>query len=226
MKKLSLIALMLVGICSLKLSAQESIIGEINYNTLEKYIQAAKDNYPRRKIMGLNVEKAKAEVPAVALTYFDIINASYFYRPQDKVAINPLNPYSVNGFQFGVNISLGQLITKPFLIKKAKVDYKIAQLEAQDFDLILANEVKIKYYDYIQNLSELKVNSQIALENKGVSENLKSKFEKGEITLDVYNASRINQAGSTNTKIQSEVSFLKAKDALEQVIGKKLEEIK
>jgi outer membrane protein TolC len=226
MKKLSLIALMLIGICSLKLSAQESIIGEINYNTLEKYIQAAKDNYPRRKIMGLNVEKAKAEVPAVALTYLDLINASYFYRPQDKVAINPLNPYSVNGFQFGVNISLGQLLTKPFLIKKAKVDYKIAQLEAQDFDMILSNEVKIKYYDYIQNLSELKVNSQIALENKGVSENLKSKFEKGEITLDVYNASRINQAGSTNTKIQSEVSFLKAKDALEQVIGKKLEEIK
>ena len=226
MKKLSLLVIMLSCVLCLKLSAQESIINEINYNTLEKYVAAAKENLPRRKINALTESKAKIDVPAATLGYLDMFSASYFYRPNDKTAINPANPYIVNGIQAGINVSLGSLIQRPFLIRKAKTDYKIAQLESQEFDIALANEVKGKYYDYIQQLNQLKINAQTVQDNKNVADNLKYKFEKGEVTLDVYNQSRIAQAASSTNKIQSEVSFLKAKDALEQVIGKKLEEIK
>lgn len=225
MKTLSKVFLILFCICSLKLSAQESILNEINYNTLEKYIDAAKNN-PRREILALNVDKAKADIPIVTLTYLDMFNAAYYYRPNDRTTLDINNPYSVNGFQLGVATSLGTLLQKPFQIKKAKIDHKIAQLEAKDYDRTLANEVKRRYYDYVQQLNELKISSQVMLDNKNVADNLKYKFEKGEITLDVYNQSRAAQSAAGRAKIQSEVSYLKAKDSLEEIIGKKLEEVK
>jgi len=226
MKKMSLIVIILFCIGSSKSSAQDSIIPEIDYKTLEKYIAAAKENYPRREIIGLNVEKAKADVPIATLGYLDMINGSYFWRPQNRSAIDPNNPYVVNGFQLGINVSLGAVLQRPFLVKKSKYDRKIAELEAEDFDRKLANEVKGKYYDYIQQVTQLKINAQSVQDSKNVADNLKYKFEKGEVTLDVYNQSRISQSAANTAKIQSEISYLKAKDSLEEIIGKKLEEIK
>ncbi|WEK21197.1 MAG: TolC family protein [Candidatus Pedobacter colombiensis] len=220
---LTLVALLCLG--SSKSFAQGSILNQIDTNLLGKYIQAAKAN-PRREIMGLQIVKAKADVPITTLGYLDIFNASYYYRPNNQAAIDINNPYTVNGFQFGVSVNLGTLLQKPYLIKKAKIDYKIAQLEAKEYDEALVNEVKSKYYDYVRALSELKLNSQVVLDNKSMGESLRNKFEKGEITLDVYNQSRVAQSAVSAGQIQSEVNFLKAKDALEQIIGKKLEEIK
>lgn len=226
MKNVTLLFIVFFCVLGFKSSAQESIIAEINYATLEKYVLAAKENYIRRQILGLNVEKAKADVPIATLGYLDMINGSYFWRPDNKSAIDINNPYVVNGVQFGINVSLGSLLQRPFLIKKSKIDYKIAQLEAKEFDRILAVDVKGKYYDYIQQLNQLKINSQMVQDGKNVAENLKHKFEKGEITLDAYNQSRVSLAAANTAKIQSEVAYLKSKDALEEVIGKKLEEIK
>ncbi|WP_316810252.1 TolC family protein [Pedobacter heparinus] len=226
MKNVSLLIIVLMCAFGFKSSAQESILAEINYSTLEKYIQAAKENLIKRQILGLNAEKAKADIPITTLGYLDMVGASYFWRPQSKSAIDANNPYIVNGFQLGINVSLGSLLQRPFLIKKAKIDYKIAQLEMKDYDRTLANEVKARYYDYIQQLNQLKINSQVVQDGKNVAENLKYKFEKGEVTLDVYNQSRVALAGANSSKIESEVSYLKTKDALEEIIGKKLEEIK
>lgn len=204
---------------------QQSIVSQINYNQLEKYIQAAKDNYPRRQIMALNTEVVAADVPAAKMSLLDIFNASYIYRPDNAVAINNINPYVVNGFQFGVNVSIGNFLQKPFLIKKAQSELKIARLEQQEYDVILANEVKSRYYAYILQLNELKLRTQAAQDNKTVADDLRYKFEKGEITLQAYNSSRISATGADSSRIQSEIDFLKAKDALEEIIGAKLESV-
>ena len=66
----------------------------------------------------------------------------------------------------------------------------------------------------------------MAQENKGVAESLRNKFEKSEITLDIYNQSRINQFNSSQAKILAESTFLKTKDSLEEIIGVKLSDIK
>jgi outer membrane protein TolC len=224
MKKISLLCfLMLTGIAISY--GQQSIVSQINYMQLEKYIQAAKDNYPRRQIMALNTEVAAADVPAAKVSLLDIFNASYIYRPNGAVAINAANPFLVNGFQFGVNMSLGNFLQKPFQIKQAKTEHKIAQLEQQEYDVILANEVKNRYYDYILQLNELKLKTQSAQDNKTVSDDMRYKFEKGEITLQAYNSSRVSATGSDSSRIQAEIEFLKAKDALEDIIGKKLEQV-
>ncbi|MBB2148425.1 TolC family protein [Pedobacter gandavensis] len=221
--KLALILLMFIG---LDTYAQESIIGEIKYTDLEKYISLAKQNYPRRKALNETVTKAKAELPITALSYLDIFNGSYFYRPQQKTVIDPVNPYNVNGFQFGINLNLGAFLQKPFTAKKAKSDLKIAQYQADEYELALAVEVKRRYYAYIQQISQLKINTQSVQDNKNVADNQLYKFEKGEITLDTYNQSRINLTNASTAKIQSEVNLLMAKDSLEEIIGVKLSEVK
>lgn len=221
--KIALIALMCI---SLDTFAQESIIGDIKYADLDKYIALAKQNYPRRKAMNEQVTKARVELPITALSYLDIFNGSYFYRPQSKTVIDPLNPYNVNGFQFGVNVNLGSFLQKPFNAKKAKSDLKIAQYQAEEYELSLTVEVKRRYYAYIQQISQLKINTQSVQDNKNVADNQLYKFEKGEITLDTYNQSRINLTNANTAKIQAEVNLLTAKDSLEEIIGAKLSEVK
>lgn len=221
--KIALILLMATGMNSF---AQESIIGEINYNDLQKYIELAKTNYPKRKALSENINKADADRTLSTLSYLDIFNASYFYRPEKKSVLDPINPYNVNGFQFGVNVNLGAFLQKPFAAKKAKSDYKIAQYEAQEYDLALGVEVKKRYYNYIQQLNQLKIYSASVQDNKNTADNLKYRFEKGEITLDIYNQSRINVTNILTSKIQTEVNLLSAKDSLEEIIGMKLSDVK
>lgn len=225
MKKIALICLMMLA--SLTISfAQESIVSQINYNQLEKYIQSAKENYPRKQIMALTTERVRNSVPSATVSYLDMFNASYFYRPNNASAVNPLNPYLVNGFQLGINLNLGSFLQKSYAIKTAKTELKIAQLEEKEYDAVLTNEVKTRYYNYIYQLNQLKLQTQTAQDYKTVSEDQRYKFEKGEITLQIFNASRIGAAGADGGRIQAEIDFLKAKDALEEITGQKLEQIK
>nr|WP_294877366.1 TolC family protein [uncultured Pedobacter sp.] len=226
MKNLSKFTLIVLMFISLDSFSQESIIGEIKYSDLEKYIDLAVQNYPRVKITDVNVEKAKTDISMNALSYLDIFNASYFYRPNNKTAIDVINPYAVNGFQLSVNVNLGNFLQKPLAGKKARADYKIAKLEAEDFRLTLATEVKKRYYAYIQQINQLKIYTQSVQDNQNVADNLKNKFEKGEVALDTYNQSRINLTIASTSKIQTEVNLLSAKDALEEIIGMKLSEVK
>ncbi|WP_448636504.1 TolC family protein [Pedobacter panaciterrae] len=102
----------------------------------------------------------------------------------------------------------------------------MAKLEAEDFRLTLATEVKKRYYAYIQQINQLKIYTQSVQDNQNVADNLKNKFEKGEVALDTYNQSRINLTIASTSKIQTEVNLLSAKDALEEIIGMKLSEVK
>jgi len=231
MKKLYPVLFLLVTLLSFKASAQETVMSEINYNFLEKCIQSAKDHYIRRKIFDLRTKDAHVNIPMSIVSYLDIFNASYYYRPSDKVVITSpgipsANPYSVNGFQFGATLSLGGYLQKPFQVKKARYEYEMAKLEEEEYDQTLATEVKTKYYDYIQQLSQLKLTNQTVQDSKSVAETTRSKFQKGETTLDAYNQSRSVESASESAKIQAEIAFLKAKDALEDIIGVKLTEIK
>jgi len=226
MKNLFKIALTALMLLSVESYAQESIIPEIKYADLEKYIDLAKQNYIKMKIQDAKTESIKTAIPIAAVSYLDPFNGSYFYRPTGKTVIDPVNPYNVNGFQAGINLNLGAYLQKPFQARKAKLDYKVAQLEQKDNEIQVTLEVKKRYYDYIQQISALKIYTQSAQDSKSVAESLRNKFEKGEITLEAYNQSRINQTNAFTSKIQAESSYLKAKDLLEEIVGQKLSDIK
>lgn len=231
MKKNYVFLLPLLCLFSMKSSAQESIIGLIDNNMMDKYVQAARDYYPKRKIQEAQTGIAKIGITTANLSYLDIFNASYFYRPGDKTAISVpggtnANPYVFNGVQLGVGLNLGGFLQKPFLVKRAKAEYRVAKLEQDDYDIALVIEVKRKYYAYIQSMSELKIRSQTAQENRVVSENSSQKFKRGEISLDEYNNSRRILADANTDQITAEVAYLTSRDDLEAIIGKKLTDIK
>lgn len=233
-KKTTLSLFVLVLISVFNVSAQETIIGDLNYNLLVKYIESAKESFPRRKIFETKAVALKTAIPMNALSYLDIFNASYFYRPDNSnlgsVGTNPdgstVNNISFNGFQFGVNVNLGNFLQKPYMGKRAKAEYNVAKLEAQEYETTLTVEVKKRYYTYIQQLSLLKINTQSVQDNRNVADNLKSKFERGQIALDTYNQSRINLAAAETAKLETEVNLLVAKDALEEIVGKPLSDFK
>lgn len=226
MKKLLNIVVVFLVCLSVNVYAQESIIGEIKYADLERYIALAKENYPKTKAFNETITKSKNDLSITALSYLDIFNASYFYRPENKSVLDPINPYNVNGFQFGINLNLGNFLQKPFNARKAKSDFKIAQYQAKEYELALEVEVKKRYYNYIQQISQLKIYTISMQDNKNTADNLRRKFEKGELSLDTYNQSRINLTSATTSKIQTEVDLLSAKDALEEIIGMKLSDVK
>lgn len=210
---------------SLNLSAQESLLGEINYSQLESYVQLAKDNYYKSKILKVEEERSKSEVGAAQISYLDFVDVSYYYRPSDRTALNPDNPFVFNGFQIGVSFSPGSFFQKPFEVKQAKAEYEIAKLQRLDYERILENEVKSRYYDYIYSLKELKVKTEEAQANKALFEDTRLKFERGEADLQSYSGARSNMSVASTALAQVEVSFLKAKDALEEIIGMKLTEV-
>jgi len=230
MKKIHLLVFLLLVCFSFKSFAQESIMGDINLDLLQKYIQSAKQNYALKKISDKRVEAAKTAIPIVALSYLDIANASYIFRPNNTTAIaSPgvnANPYAVNGFQFGLSVSLGSFIEKPFMIKRARLDYEIAELDAQAFDNSLEIEVKSRYYNYIQEVAMLKNSADNLVQITTIANGVRTKFEQGQITLDVYDQSISAVSAAQSAKINTEIAWLKARDALEQIIGKKLTDIK
>ena len=204
---------------SVSLKAQESIFGEIKLEDLEHLIELAKENFPQRKIMENNVSTAKSSLAANRISYLDVLNVNYFYRPGERSAVNPDNPYVVNGIQFGVSLSPGMLLQKPFQVRQAKNAYENMKLERDAYDVTLANEVKSRYYDYILSLNEISMYRQSSQDAQGRLEDAKLRFERGEIDNLEYDAARQEVLNANATLKQTEVIFLKNKDALEQLIG-------
>jgi len=226
MKKLLLMIIM-VSTCGITSSfAQETILSEINYNELEKYIQMAKDYYPQRQIVREQEKIAKNNHTMSQISYLDIFSANYYYRPDEREALNSLNPYVTNGFQASVGINLGSYLQKPFQTKSAKSSLKIARLEMEIMDTELEKEVKNRYYNYVQQLKELMLKTKDAQDINGTLQSITNRFEKGEITIEEYNTARSAVSSVASTKMQTELNYLRAKDDLEEIIGAKLADIK
>ena len=221
-KIIGLMVVLTIGVIG-KIEAQESIIDEINYSQLEEFIRLAKENYPRKKIFEAQEASAKSQVSAAQLSYLEPLSAAYFYRPNNRIAIDAVNPYLVNGFQFGASLNLGTFFQKPSQIKQAKKQHEIAMLENEEYERTLENEVKSRYYDYIQLQNELKLRVQDMQDAKTGLSDMQYKYERGEVEFEGYNEARTSFSASTSAKLIAEVNFLKAKDALEEVVGVKLD---
>jgi outer membrane protein TolC len=226
MKKISALSLIVIALFTFQASAQNSIMSDVSYPLLEKYIALAKAHYPKSKITEAQMIAVKTGIPIASVSFLDLFNASYFYRPNDNQIVNANNPYTVNGWQFGITFNLGTYLQKPYILKRAKADYRVATLMNEDMQLTVVGEVKRRYYTYLQAVSQLKIRTQTAQDNKNISETSRHKFERGELSLDLYNASRMLVSASSTDQITAEVGYLNAKDALEEIIGQKLSEVK
>lgn len=225
MKKLRLALYLVVSCVSLTDAQEASVMENINQKQLERFIELAKENYPQLKVLALNEEKAKSIYRAQPVGYLDMVNVSYFYRPNERSAISADNPYVFNGFQYGLNINLSTLIQRPFLTKQAKADYQITQLERQAYERTLENDVRRRYYEYLRVLEDYKIRTQASSDSKVLLQDMQLKFERGEVDLESYSTAKSGLSVSRADMLQVEVDLLVARDALEEIIGVKLTDI-
>lgn len=225
LRKLLILLMVFFGFC-INVNAQEDIVNQINTPLLDKYVALAKEYYPRRKIYQSTAESAKAKIAVASANYLESITATYLYRPNNGAAVDASNPYVVNGFQLGAYVNLGMILRTPSLVKQAKAEHKAASYQVAEYDVILASEVRQKYYELLQQQNELKVKTIMYNDNKTASDGLRYKFEKGEVSLDDYTKAKTLTSHANSEKFLAELNILKAKDALEALIGMKLEEVK
>lgn len=206
-----------------ELRAQESMIPELSYPFLEKLIFAAKQNYPlmsanlrRVNFANLNLQKAK-------LSWFDFFTLSAFYSPNTSVT---LTNATLTGVQIGLFINFSNIIQKPTLIKQSKEELAIAQLTANQYAITLETDVKNRYFRYMQTLSALRIQNQNTIDIELLYKQIKLKFERGEETLENYVKLMVQNADQKQKLVDSESAVLIAKNTLEELVGKKLEEIK
>lgn len=218
-----LIVFVLTG--SLRLKAQESILKDLDNTILNKYINLAIQNYPRMSTYLAGEEKAKSLTTVSKLSFFDAISPMYFKRFGNQGTATG-QVYYPDGVQLGIGMNLGSLFSKPALIKAANADYKSAKAQKQEYIITLTSEVKNRYYDLLLTKKQLELNN-ISFQNaKSVLADAKSKYQTGQITIDQYTIAKSAADQSEAGTLVAEVNYLKAKNALEDLIGVKLENVK
>ena len=204
--------------------AQESILHEVSGQYIEVLIATAKANYPRIKNYGKRIDMAETNIKKTKISWFDVFSFSFLYSPNNTTTL--INPSILNGYQVGMYVNIGSILQKPYLIKQAKSELDIAKFEKEEYELNIEAQVKQRYYLYVQNLAILKLKGLSAADAESSMKQIKYRFEKGEDTFQNYNNVTMSYTDHLQSKIEAETSLLIAKSNLEELLGKKLEEIK
>jgi outer membrane protein TolC len=225
-QRLKLFSTVILFLTIYKANAQEaqvSLLDDISYVYVEKLIAVAKENYPRVKAHDSRIAIADAAVKIAKLSWLSPLSLSYVYSP--AVTLNVNNPTFFSGYQIGFQMNIGTILQNPANIKRAKEERKIEYLNRDEYYLSLVTEVKTRYFDYLQSLKNLKLNSQSLIDAQSLLTMMKYKFDKAEVSLQEYSLASTASATANQAKIESEANLLKAKALLEELLGVRLEEV-
>ncbi len=211
-------------LCIISAKSQQSMIDDVSYPMLEKMIAAAKTNYPAVKIYDHKINIAQNGIKKAKLSWFDIFSFSYLYNPKNNPST--VSPNYLTTYQVGFFVNIGSLLQKPAIIKQAKEELEIARLDSAQYQITLETMVKERYFVYVKQLTALKLRAQSVTDAESVAKEVKYKYEKGEETFENYNKALLVSAEQIQSKIEAEAFLLIAKSNLEELIGKKLEDIK
>jgi outer membrane protein TolC len=205
------------------IKAQESMMTDISYVFLEKLIATAKENYPRMNSFEGRIKVAKNTVGQEQLSWLDAFSFSYVYNPNNTFDL--VNPNFFNGYQVALNFNLSSILQKPGNVKQAKESVKLAQYDLDEYHLTLETEVKRRYFSYVQALANLRLQTKASSDALNISREIKTRYEKSEITFEQYTMSQMSYSGTVQSKIAAESNFLIAKASLEELLTKKVEEV-
>lgn len=224
MQRIKIILLLCFSFSFFASRAQESMLTDISYKYLDLLVATAKANYPRMKTYGQRINIAEINIKKARLSWFDVFSFSYLYSPTNTTTL--INPSFLNGYQVGMYVNIGAALQKPSAVKVAKSEMEIARFEKEEYELNIEAMVKQRYYLYMQSLAMLKLKASSATDAESSMKQIKYRFEKGEETFQNFNNTSMTYTGHLQAKIEAESSFLIAKSNLEELLGKKLEEIK
>jgi len=208
--------------------AQESLMNDVSYPYLEKLINIAKANYPLVKVKQEQVIIAENSYQQARRSWWDAFSFSYIYSPQNTFNLAATNAFTslFTGYQFAITYNLGNLLEKKYTIRNSKENVNIALLEQQTYDLNIELEVKKRYFTYIQQNALVRVRTKSSLDAESIFNQVKHQFENTDATIDVYTKASLSFAESTQARYDAEATALIAKASLEEILGKKLEDIK
>jgi len=201
----------------------KTMMPDVSYTLLDKLIAEARQNYPRTHIFEHRVGAQQQNLKKMKLGWFDIFTFTFLYSPNNTTTL--VNPSILNGYQVGVFFNIGGLLKNKNMIGQAKEELKVSEYERDEYYINIAGLVKQRYFLYLQQVAILRVRQEAESDAESNMELFKHKFEKGEVSLDDYNKTLVNLADRVQSKIESEGSVLVAKAALEELVGKKLEEV-
>jgi outer membrane protein TolC len=221
-----LLLFLLIGPIKIPVNAQSKteMGDEISYAQLERLVETAKANYPNTKAFNARIQIAEKGIQRTRLSYFDVLSFSYFFTPTNAVAA--LNPNMLNGYQFGLFANIGAILQKPTQVRQAKEELKVATHEKEVYILNLEAEVKKRYFEYAKTKAVFRVVSQAYLDAQSRVEDIRNRFERGEIQFENYNNALLDLSNRLQAKINFEGDILIAKANLEELLGTQLEEIK
>jgi outer membrane protein TolC len=206
--------------------AQESMMSAVSQPQLNTLIEYVKANYPRARKMRLAIEKQNYNIRRAKYGWFEALTFTYTYNPNAfaQSSTNPVNFFSTT--QSGVFVNVGTLLEKSPQLKIAKTERSIAESELAEGYQLLEVQVKERYYNYIQQLTLLKIRSKYVEDAESSLKLVKYKFEKGEETFDNYTKALLLNSVAMQNRIDCEGNLLRSKAQLEELLGKKLEDVK
>ncbi|MBK0383669.1 TolC family protein [Pedobacter sp. SD-b] len=207
-----------------KVKAQQSMVQDVNYLFLEKLLATARQNYPIVKQYEIQKNIDNLNIKGQKLNWFSPLNFSYLSSPNNT--INFVDPRFFTGYQFGVNINVADILQKPNKIKIAKQQLLLTEANESQYAQTLEIEVKKRYFLYIQELNTVKLFSKSVQDAEGLLNDLRVKYERGEVEFRVYSEALVNFSSISKQKLEAEANYLTAKASIEELTITKLEDIK
>lgn len=207
-----------------KVKAQQSMIQDVNYLFLEKLLATARENYPVVKQYQIQKDIDKLNITGQKLNWFSPFNAFYLSNP--NTVFNSNNSPFVTGLQFGININVADILQKPNKIKIAKENLLLTEANESQYAQTLEIEIKKRYFLYIQQLNTIKLFSKSVQDAEGLLNDLRVKYQRGEIEFRVYSEALVNFSSISKQKLEAEATYLTAKASIEELTITKLEDIK
>jgi outer membrane protein TolC len=203
--------------------AQESMIPEVSQEYIQKLVDTAKKYHPRLQAFDHRAIIATENIKKAKLSLLDFFTFSYVYSPNNSSTL--VNPSVLNGYQFGIFFNISALFVRPHNIKQAKEELVISKLDKSEYARNLEAEVKARYFRYLQAQVVLRVRKQAVIDAENILKQIQHKFEKSEDSFENFNKFSVAYADRRQSAIESEGTMLIAKSYLEELLGKKIEDI-
>jgi outer membrane protein TolC len=218
--------ILILALCiTIGATAQESIIGDAAPDYVEKLVAIARENYPKFKWTAAKTDIARINISKAKLSWFDFLQVSYGYTPGFAGRENNTAPY-YSPSQIGIFMNVGNLLQKPAAVRIARAEYTVAGLDKQVVDLNIETMVRQRYYLYLKHLGILKLRTGMQSDASDLLKGLKYKFERGQVTFEIYNQAQLAYSSQVQEKITAESDMLISRSSLEELLGTKLENIR
>jgi outer membrane protein TolC len=204
-------------------SAQESMMPDVSPDYLQRLVDTARKYHPRMQSFDHRAIIANENIKKAKLSLFDFFTFSYVYSPNNSTTL--VNPSVLNGYQFGIFFNISALFIRPHNIKQAKEELAISKLDKREYSQTLEAEVKARYYRYVQAQVILKIRKQAAVDAENILKQIQHKFEKSEDSFENFNKFSMAYADRVQAVIEAEGNVLITKSYLEEMLGKKIEDI-